>query len=58
MSLRQGGTPPDYAAVKGSVHEHVASAVDDKGPWAHGVETVLAVNLFKSQRCLDLKVPK
>ena len=26
-----GGTPPDYAAFKGSVREHVASAVDDKG---------------------------
>jgi len=26
-----GGTPPDYAAFKGSVHEHVALAVDDKG---------------------------
>ena len=58
MSLCKGRTPPDYTAFKGSVHEHVASAVDDKGPWAHGVETVLAENLFKSQRCLDLKVPK
>ena len=43
MSLRQGGTPPDYAAFKGSVREHVASAVDDKG---HGLGTVLAGHFF------------
>lgn len=52
MSLRQGGTPPDYAAFKGSVHEHVALAVDDKG---HGLGTVLEANLFKGQRCLGFE---
>lgn len=55
MSVCQGGTPPDYAAFKGSVHEHVALAVDDKG---HGLGTVLAANLFKAQRGWDLKMPK
>ena len=55
MSLRQGGTPPDYAAFKGSVREQVALAVDDKG---HGLGTVLAANLLNGQRGFDLEVPK